>query len=128
MSDMTADLPASTVVRTFDFELGGYPDETFRVVLDSVTYELRFMWNERDESWFMSFGDVGAQRPTITSKLTCYSDILAAYRHLDNIPNGNLYLWPLADIRTRAGRFNIGPLKGVQMTYSSLIEDVEDIE
>lgn len=128
MSDMTADLPAPTVVRTFDFELGGYPDETFRVVLDSVTYELRFMWNERDESWFMSFGDVGAQRPTITSKLTCYSDILAAYRYLDNIPNGNLYLWPLADIRTRAGRFNIGPLKGVQMTYSSLIEDVEDTE
>lgn len=128
MSDIPADLPASTVVRTFDFELSGYPDETFRVVLDSVTYELRFMWNERDESWFMSFGDVGAQRPTITTKLTCYSDILAPYRYLDNIPDGNLYLWPLADIRTRAERFNIGPLKGVQMTYSSRIEDVEDLE
>lgn len=117
-----------TVVRTFDFELSGYPDETFRVVLDSVTYELRFMWNERDESWFMSLGDVGAQRPTITSKLTSYSDILAPYRYLDNVPDGNLYLWPLGDIRTRAGRFNIGPLKGIQMTYSSLIEDVEEIE
>lgn len=123
-----ADNSERTVVRTFDFELSGYPDETFRVVLDSVTYELRFMWNERDESWFMSLGDVGAQRPTITCKLTCYSDILAPYRYLDNVPDGNLYLWPLGDVRTRAGRFNIGPLKGVQMTYSSLIEDVEDIE
>lgn len=117
-----------TVVRTFDFELSGYPDETFRVVLDSVTYELRFMWNERDESWFFSLGDVGAQFPTITTKLTCYSDILAPYRYLDNVPDGNLYLWPLGDVRHRAGRFNIGPLSGINMTYSSRLEDVEETE
>lgn len=117
-----------TVVRTFDFELSGYPDETFRVVLDSVTYELRFMWNERDKSWFFSLGDVGAQLPTITCKLTCYSDILAPYRYLDNVPDGNLYLWPLGDVRHRAGRFNIGPLSGINMTYSSRLEDVEDTE
>lgn len=117
----------SDFIRTFDFELSGYPDESFRVVLDSVTYELRFMWNERDESWFMSLGDVGAD-PTITTKLTAYTDLLAPYRYLENVPDGNLVLSALRDVRERPGRFNIGPLKGIQMTYSSRREDVEDIE
>lgn len=117
----------TTYVRTFDFELSGYPDETFRVVLDSVTYELRFMWNERDESWFMSLGDVGAA-PTITTKLTCYTDILAAYRYLDNVPDGNIVLFPLRDVRHRVNRYDIGPLKGIQMVYASKLEDVIEEE
>jgi hypothetical protein len=113
-------------VRTFDFELSGYPDETFRVVLDSVTYEVRFTWNERDESWFFSLGDIGVP-PTITTKLTCYSDIIGPYRYLDNVPDGNLYLFPLRNIETRVGRYNVGPLAGVQMIYASQEEDVETI-
>lgn len=117
----------TTYVRTFDFELSGYPDESFRVVLDSATYELRFMWNERDESWFFSLGDVGAD-PTITTKLTCYTDLLAPYRYKDNVPQGNIYLFPLRDVRHRVGRFNIGPLSGIQMAYASREEDVEVIE
>lgn len=115
------------MIRTFDFSVDGFPDETFRLVLDSVTYEVRFVWNERDESWFFSLGDVGAD-PTITTKLTCYTDLLAPYRYMDNIPAGNLVLYPLRDIRERVGRYNVGPLAGVQMSYSSLDEDVEEIE
>lgn len=114
-------------VRTFDFALSGYPDDSFRVVLDSTTYELRFMWNERDESWFFSLGDVGAS-PTISTKLTCYTDLLAPYRYMENVPDGNLVLFPLRDVRHRAGRYNIGPMAGVQMVYASKVEDVEDIE
>ena len=114
-------------IRTFDFEISGYPDESFRVVLDSVTYELRFVWNERDESWFFSLGDVGTE-PTITTKLTCYTDILAPYRYRDNVPDGNILLFPLRNITDRAGRYNIGPLSGVQMVYASRAEDVEVIE
>jgi len=113
--------------RTFDFELSGYPDEVFRVVLDSVTYELRFVWNERDESWQFSLGDVGAD-PTIITKLCCYVDLLAPYRYMDGVPKGNIYLFPLRNVRTRAGRFNIGPLSGVQMAYASRAEDVEEID
>lgn len=111
-------------VRTFDFELSGYPDETFRVVLDSVTYELRFVWNERDESWQFSLGDIGAE-PTITTKLTCYTNLLAPYRYLDNVPNGNIFIFPLREVYNRVGRYDIGPLKGIQMAYASRAEDIE---
>lgn len=113
------------VVRTFDFEVDGYPDQTFRIVLDSTTYEVRFIWNERDESWLFCFGDVGAD-PTFTCKLTCYTDILYPYQYLDNVPNGNLYIAPLRDVRERVGRYNIGINTGIQMAYASQEEDVEE--
>lgn len=114
-------------IRTFDFELDGYPDDTFRVVLDEATYEFRFMWNERDESWLMSMGDIGSD-PTFTTKLTCFTDILAPYRYKENVPEGILALYPLRDIKERAGRYNIAPLKGIVMTYASPEELVEEID
>lgn len=115
------------MIRTFDFELDGYPDQTFRVVLDSVTYEVRFQWNERDESWQFSIGDVGTD-PTVTCKLSCFVEILAPYRYKENIPQGNLVLFPLRDIQARVGRYNIGVLTAIQMVYASRDEDAEEID
>lgn len=114
--------------RTFDFEIDGTPDQSFRIVLDSVTYEVRFQWNERDESWLFMIGDVGTD-PTVTMKLTVMTDLLAPYRYMDNIPQGNLYLLPArTDITVRAGRYNIGVLTDIEMSYASLDEDVQEIE
>lgn len=113
--------------RTFDFELDGYPDQSFRVVLDGNTYELRFQWNERDESWLMYLGDVGSD-PTISTKLTCFSDILKPYQYRENVPKGNLVIYPLRHIEERVGRYNIGVLSAITMTYASRDEDVEIID
>lgn len=113
-------------IRTFDFELEGYPDETFRAVLDESTYEFRFMWNERDESWFMSMGDIGSD-PTFITKLTCFTDILAPYRYMDNVPEGKLVLVPLREVWERPDRYNIAPLAGIIMTYASPEDLVEEI-
>lgn len=113
--------------RTFDFELDGYPWQTFRIVLDSVTYEVTFQWNERGEYWQFSIGDVGTD-PTVTFKLTAMVDLLAPYRYMDNLPAGNLILLPLRDVGQRVGRYNIGVQTAMQMVYASRIEDVEEIE
>lgn len=115
------------MIRTFDFEIDGYPDQTFRIVLDSNTYEVRFRWNARDESWLFDLGDVGAP-PTISMKLTALNDLLEPYRYLENVPTGNLYLIPTRDVETRPGRYNIGVLTDIQMLYASLDEEVEDID
>ncbi|URC22646.1 hypothetical protein KASHIRA_00520 [Serratia phage vB_SmaM-Kashira] len=114
-------------VRTFDFELDGYPWQTFRVVLDSVTYEVTFVWNERGEYWQFSFGNVGTA-PTFTCKLTCFVNILDPYRYKDNIPAGNLILLPLRNIGERVGRYSIGIQTPIQMVYASRVQDVEAIE
>lgn len=110
--------------RTFDFEIDGHPDQSFRIVLDSVTYEVRFVWNMRDESWLFAIGDVG-QPPTVTMKLTAFSDLLAPYRYKDNIPKGNLYAMALRNPDTRIGRYNIGILTDIQMFYVSLDNELD---
>lgn len=115
------------MIRTFDFEIDGYPDQSFRIVLDSTTYEVRFQWNERDESWLFHFGDVGVT-PTVTMKLTAYTDLFAPYRYMENIPAGNLVLIAQRNRRARPSRYNIGVLTDIQMTYASLDEDVEVLE
>ncbi len=77
---------------TFSWDIDGFADQTMRVVLDSQTYEMRFQWNERDESWLVSFGDVGST-PTISFKLTTIFDIFAPFKYLENIPSGQLRLF-----------------------------------
>lgn len=115
------------MIRTFDFDIDGYPDQSFRIVLDSKTYEVRFRWNARDESWLFDLGDVGTT-PTISMKLTAFSDLLAPYRYKENVPQGNLFLIALRNISDRPGRYNIGVLSQIQMVYASHPEDVETID
>lgn len=110
---------------TFTWDIDGFADQTMRVVLDSVTYEMRFQWNERDESWFVSFGDVGAN-PTVTFKLTSYIDVLEPFRYLDELPNGTLIVYSFNQSTKRVGRYNIGFLSDLQLIYSSPDEELEE--
>ena len=112
---------------TFTWDIDGFADQTMRVVLDSVTYEMRFQWNERDESWLVSLGDVGAT-PTLSFKLTTVIDILAPFRYLDNVPNGKLVVFSFEQSTKRVGRYNIGFLSDLQLLYSSPEEEIDDEE
>lgn len=112
---------------TFTWDIDGFADQTMRVVLDSITYEMRFQWNERDESWLVSFGDVG-EDPTITFKLTAFVDIFRPFQYLDNIPNGKLYVASLLQYKKRVGRYNVGFLSELQLMYISNDEDIESDE
>lgn len=109
---------------THMWDLDGYPDQTMRVVLDSITYEMRFQWNERDESWLVYFGDVGAE-PTISFKLTAFVDLFAPYRYMDNIPDGRLMVISFTEYKKRVGRYNIGFLSELQLAYASRDEDLD---
>lgn len=108
---------------TFSWDIDGYADETVRVVLDSQTYEMRFQWNERDESWLVSFGDVGS-RPTISFKLTSIFDIFAPFKYMENIPSGQLRIFSFQQSTKRVGRYNIGFISELQLLYSSPDEEV----
>lgn len=110
---------------TFSWYIDGYADQVMRVVLDSTTYEMRFQWNERDEAWWLSFGDVGAP-PTITTKLTMTLDLFAPYKYLEGIPKGDLVIVPgWTNKATRVGRYNIGFMSEIQMIYYSR-DDLEE--
>ncbi len=93
-------------------------DQTFTVVLDSQTYQISLYWNERDESWLFSIGDVG-EDPTVSFKLTTFVDLLAPYRYKENLPKGVLYLAGSSDYSTRISKYNVGPNCPVYMWYAS---------
>ena len=108
---------------TFSWDIDGFADQTMRVVLDSQTYEMRFQWNERDESWLVYFWDVGSD-PTISFKLTTIFDIFAPFKYLDNIPDGQLRVFSFTQSTKRVGRYNIGFLSDLQLLYSSPDDEV----
>lgn len=112
---------------TFTWDIDGYADQTMRVVLDSQTYEMRFQWNERDESWLVYFGDVGSD-PTISFKMTAFVDFFSPYQYLENIPPGKLMVISFTDYKKRVGRYNIGFLSELQLIYVSPTEVIEEIE
>lgn len=112
---------------TFSWDIDGFADQTMRVVLDSQTYEMRFQWNERDESWLVYFGDVGSE-PTISFKLTTIFDIFAPFKYLDNIPDGQLRVFSFTQSTKRVGRYNIGFLSDLQLLYSSPDDEVTAAE
>ncbi|QEQ94906.1 hypothetical protein pEaSNUABM56_00107 [Erwinia phage pEa_SNUABM_56] len=109
---------------TFTWDIDGYADQIMRVVLDSQTYEMRFQWNERDESWLVYFGDVGSD-PTISFKLTAFVDVFKPYQYLENIPSGKLMVVSFTDIKKRVGRYNIGYMSELQMVYVTLEENLD---
>lgn len=110
---------------TFSWDIDGYADQTMRVVLDSQTYEMRFQWNERDESWLVYFGDVGSD-PTISFKLTAFVDFFQPYQYLDNIPEGKLVVLSFTEYKKRVGRYNIGFLSDLQLVYISPVDETTD--
>ncbi len=112
---------------TFSWDIDGFADQTMRVVLDSQTYEMRFQWNERDESWLVYFGDIGSD-PTISFKLTTIFDIFAPFKYLDNIPDGQLRVFSFTQSTKRVGRYNIGFLSDLQLLYSSPDDEVTTAE
>jgi hypothetical protein len=112
---------------TFTWDIDGFADQTMRVVLDSQTYEIRFQWNERDESWLVYFGDVGST-PTISFKLTTIFNLLEPFQYLDNIPSGDLCVFSYTQSTKRVGRYNIGFLSDLQLLYSSPDDEVTTAE
>lgn len=110
---------------TYTWDIDGYADQTMRVVLDSQTYEMRFQWNERDESWLVYFGGVG-EDPTISFKLSAWVDCFAPYQYLDNIPAGKLMVISFNNYKKRVGRYNIGFLSELQLVYISPEDALEE--
>lgn len=101
----------------FDID-GNIDDQTQRVVLDNKTYEFRFQYNYRDDSWNCFISPVGGEA-YCSFKLTSFNEFLAPYKYNENIPQGELHAAPINNPRTRITRYNVGPSKGVELWYNS---------
>lgn len=75
-------------------------DQVYTVTLDSVDYDIRLRWNTRDEAWQVFFG-LSGEDPVVTFKATNGLDLLAPYKYLENVPDGNLYMVDVVKINGR---------------------------
>lgn len=103
----------------FEFEIdGSVDDQTQRVILDDKTYEIRFQYNYRDESWSCFLGPV-AGNPYCSFKLTTYNDLTQAYKYIEDMPQGTFNAGGYISQRSRIGRYNVGPGRECYFMYIS---------
>lgn len=93
-----------------------YPDQTYTVTLDGVDYDIRLRWNTRDESWQVQLG-VSGEDPIITFKATNGLDLLKPYKHLEEVPDGQLYMIDTVKINGRPGYYDTGLDKRFALVY-----------
>lgn len=73
------------------------PDTTYTVTLEGQVYDIRFRWNERDQSWKCFIGITG-ETFSASFKMTNGFDLLEPYKYMDGIPKGNLYILDVVNI------------------------------
>ena len=83
------------------------PYQTFRCVLDDITYEMTWQWNTRCEFWTCAIGAVG-DTPMVKYKITANSDPLLVYGYNENLPQGSLITFSLYTPRNRVAIDSVG--------------------
>ena len=94
------------------------PFQTFRCVLDDVTYEMTWQWNTRGEFWTCAIGAVG-DIPVVKYKVTMNSDPMEIYGYKEDLPQGVLMVISLLNERNRVSIDSIGSDKLHWFVYTS---------
>ena len=75
-------------------------DITRFVTLDDISYDFRFRWNSRDESW-MLYCSINGGDTIFSTKICSFRILNSAYKYREDCPQGDLFV---ADMSTDAGR------------------------
>lgn len=97
-------------------------NETFQSTLEGVNYTFIVKYNTRDASWSLQIGRSG-EDPVVKTKIVIGNNLLAPYYHLEDIPQGGLYVIDeeeLLDARPFRDDF------GIDKRFFLLYETVEE--
>jgi hypothetical protein len=94
------------------------PYQTFRCVLDDVTYEMTWQWNTRGEFWTVTVGAVG-DTPIIKYKVTSFSNPMEVYGYNENLPQGDLFVMSILNPKNRIAIDSIGEDKVHWFMYTT---------
>ena len=101
--------------------VGDTTNEVFSVSIEGLVYEFNIRYNTRDESWTLFLGVLGSEFVCKT-KLTIGFDLLAPYKHITNVPQGELYLIDTELYFGRPSRDNMGFNKRFKLFYYTVDE------
>lgn len=93
-------------------------------ILEGVSYDYELRWNSRNESWLFRIVSTGNEFELSTQLRVGY-DLLAPYRHKDNIPSGKLIIADNERVTGRIGRDNLGI--GLRFELLYITEDDFDL-
>lgn len=94
----------------------GYDTLTQQISLDGQAYDFYLKWLSRDESFEMKVALAG-QKPTITTKLTTNSDLLAAARYIEGMPKGIMSVMDSSDQNGRISYEEFGTNRRFRLIY-----------
>lgn len=86
------------------------PKDEVNVSLDGVVYNLRFIYSQYDESWFMSIDDI------VNIKVVTGIDLLDLYRHLD-VPSGEIKAIRRIGDKSKPAFADLGTDKDIDLVY-----------
>ena len=89
------------------------------VELDNITYDMRFRWNTRDESWTIICSKAGGN-PIFSTKAKTNSIINDIYKHREDCPQGELVIIDLAESGGRVDFDNFNITGRFKLFYNSV--------
>ena len=89
------------------------------VELDGITYDLRFRWNTRDESWTTICSKVGGT-PIFSTKSKTNSIINTIYKHREDCPQGDMVIIDLSGVNGRVDFENFNIEGRFKLFYNSV--------
>jgi hypothetical protein len=99
----------------------GYPDSTIRVPIDGVTWTFRWLWNEREQTWYVTISDSATEAIAVGVRVVLGVDLLTLVAG-SNRPAGELRVVDLTGTEIEATQETLG--QNVLVVYVSL-EEIE---
>lgn len=107
-----ADLPTQTIPT-----VAGDPNYTMRVRLDGRDFGLHFVWNEREERWYLTIRSDQDEILAAGIKLIANRPLLRFYQWDKRLPQGELWAWDLTPNGAPPGLYDMEPGNRVELTY-----------
>jgi hypothetical protein len=105
-------LPSQTVLT-----VPGNPNYTLRTRFDGRDFNLKFLWNEREERWYLDIRTDSDLPIVMGIKLITNRPLLRFYKFDARLPPGELYAWSLTTDESPPGLFELGSGKRVELSY-----------
>lgn len=98
---------------------------TQRVTLDGAQYVLEYNWNGRAGAWYLTIADATGTNLLASRKLATNQPILSRFRFVVGLPPGELIATDPSASLDYAGYTDLGPNRGVELTYFTAAELAE---
>jgi hypothetical protein len=95
-------------------------DVTHILELDGITYDLRFRWNTRDESWTVICSKSGST-PIFSTKVKTNVIFNSIYKHRTDAPQGDMIIIDMSETNGRVDFDNFTIEGRYRLLYNSII-------